>query len=224
MIQIQCDKCDATIEVDDSMAGLKLECPHCGDVNRIPTPSAPPPPAAPAPAAAPVPPPAPAPAAKAPPADRATAMGLPPDSGPEQHVITVKPAMFRAHPFLGGLVTLVWIAGIAASLYFKSPWYLIATGLGVAFMAVWWVKKQTVSLKITNKRTLLREGLLSRATNEVLHDHIRNIQTDQSLLQRMLKVGSVGISSAGQDGIEIQVADLPNPDRIREIVDAYRPI
>ncbi len=222
VIRIQCDKCDKTIEVNDSLAGQKIDCPHCGDVNRIPAPS----PAAPPPAAAPAtqaPPQAP-PVAPSPAADRPSAMGLPPDSGPEKHVMTVKPAMFRAHPVLGLITTLIWIGGIVAAIYFSSWWWLIATAVGLLFIAAWWVKKQTVRLEITNKRCILREGLLSRATNEVLHDHVRNIQTDQSLFERILNVGSVGISSAGQDGIEIMVDDLPNPDRIREIVDAYRPI
>ena len=34
MIQIQCDKCDQTLEVDDSKAGTKIPCPHCGE--RVP--------------------------------------------------------------------------------------------------------------------------------------------------------------------------------------------
>lgn len=35
-------------------------------------------------------------------------------------------------------------------------------------------------------------------------------------------VGKVEISSAGQSGIEIQVAGIPDPDHVREIIDDYR--
>jgi membrane protein YdbS with pleckstrin-like domain len=219
VIRIQCDKCDETIEVDDSRAGEKIDCPHCGDVNRIPEAAAAAPPAgaAPAPQAAPV-------GAPGQPADRPTEMGLPPDHGPEKHVISVRPAMFRAHPFVGTLTTLLTLAGIVAAIYFQAVWWLLATAAGLIVILVWSILRLSVCLKITNKRCLLQEGLLSRSTSEVLHDHVRNVQTDQSLLERVLNVGSVGISSSGQGGIEIQVSGVPNPGKIREIVDAYRPL
>lgn len=219
MIRIECDKCEKTIEVEDSLAGTKIECPNCGDVNRIPY----------APSGKPEPAPAPglrrsgsSPVASR--ADRPAALGLPPDSGPERHVLTIKPAMFRAHPFLGAVVTVIWIGGIAAALYFRNAWWLIATGMGLIFLTGWWIKRQTIRLEITNKRCVLRKGLFSRATSEVLHDHVRNIQTGQTLVGRIFNVGSVGISSAGQDDIEIEVPDLPNPGKIRGIIDAYRPL
>jgi len=37
-------------------------------------------------------------------------------------------------------------------------------------------------------------------------------------------VGSIGISSSGQDGIEIQLGDLKNPNDIRKTIDLYRPL
>ncbi|MCK4872256.1 MAG: PH domain-containing protein [Phycisphaerales bacterium] len=223
MIEIQCDRCEETIRVEDSQAGTKIECPFCGDVNRIPTTSSAPTatPTAPAPA---TPQPAAAPVAAPVPADRAAAQGLPPDSGPERHVCTVKPAMFRAHPLLGLIATVIFIAGIVGAIYWEGYWPLIISALAAGFFFGWWVKKQTVRLRITNKRSILQRGLLSKSTSEVLHDHVRNIQTDQTMLGRVFRVGSVGISSAGQDGIEILVDDLPNPVKLRSIIDAYRPM
>ena len=59
-------------------------------------------------------------------------------------------------------------------------------------------------------------------TSEVLHDHVRNVEIRQSFLQRITKVGSLGISSSGQDGIEIEVRDMPKPYELKSLIDAYR--
>jgi uncharacterized membrane protein YdbT with pleckstrin-like domain len=79
-------------------------------------------------------------------------------------------------------------------------------------------------LTITNKRAIERDGLLKKDISEVLHDDIRNVQTHQTLRQRLLGIGDIGISSAGQEDFEIQVRDVPNPGKIREVIDLYRPL
>jgi hypothetical protein len=57
-----------------------------------------------------------------------------------------------------------------------------------------------------------------------MHDHVLNIQVKQSFIQRVFGIGSVGISSAGQEGIEIFMKDLPRPDDIKRTIDLYRPL
>ena len=95
---------------------------------------------------------------------------------------------------------------------------------GVGVMVVWKIKTLAEGLEITNKRSIARRGLLSKATSEVLHDNIRNIQITQTMWQRVWGVGKMGISSAGQDGLEIDIKNLPRPDKIREMIDLYRPL
>ena len=98
--------------------------------------------------------------------------------------------------------------------------------MGVAAV-IWWVAWYVsahlwVKLRISNKRTVRREGIIRRHTSEVLHDHVRNVEIKQSFLQRVFKVGYIGISSAGQDDIEIQVHDIPKPYEIKKLIDEYR--
>lgn len=214
MIEVECDRCEKTLSFPDDQAGERQPCPHCGDINRVPgTPAAK------------------AASGDAKPIDRAAEAGLPPDSGPEQRVKLVRPAMLRARPFsflglaavlLGGLGTLIytlfagpawlgWVAGIAA---------LLALGV----LGVWKVLTFAASLEVTNKRSIMRTGLLRRSSSEVLHDSIRNIQIDQTFWNRVWRVGKIGISSSGQDGIEISLPDLPRPDEVRRVIDLYRPI
>lgn len=218
MISITCDKCDRVLSVADELAGSKIACPHCGDINVVRVQPA-------AVVAA-------APTAKPAGADRASAAGYPPDSGPEQRVLVLRPATFRAHPFRSSLAILVALAGVAGAIYFgfirkDATWMWVsvaALAVALAIMAVWKVLSLSETLEITNKRSVLRRGLLSKATSEVVHDDIRNFQVTQTFVDRVLGVGTIGISSSGQDAVEIVMHDAPAPARVRRVIDLYRPL
>ncbi len=140
-----------------------------------------------------------APAAAAAAGDRAALRGLPPDSGLEQEVMVLAPANWRAHPFLTILT------------------------LGIATLILW-LRNLGNRLYITNKRTILRRGFFSKSTTEVLHDHVRNVQVDQTFLNRIFNVGTIGISSSGQEGIEIIAHSIPRPNEVKKTIDLYRPL
>jgi hypothetical protein len=146
-----------------------------------------------------------APAAE--PAKRADGKELPPDEGPEQEICAVHPAMARAHPFRFLAIGILLIGCLAGVIWWLA-WYVSAH---------LWVK-----LEISNKRTIRKEGIIRRHTSEVLHNHVRNVEIRQSFLQRIMKVGYLGISSSGQDGIEIEVRDLPRPYELKALIDNYR--
>lgn len=223
LIHLKCDRCDRVLEAPDDLAGRKIECPACGDVNLVPAIAVV---AQPAAAVAPAPKPA------AP--DRAAAAGYPPAAGPEQPVMTVHPVTFRSRPFVGLIVVLALLGGAAGGVYFyfvKQPADpVLASVSAVAFLLallvilVWKIAARAERLEITTKRTIERKGLLSKATTEVLHADIRNVQVVQTFGQRLLRTGTLEISSAGQADIEIVMHNLPNPRGVNRVVDLYRPL
>jgi len=160
------------------------------------------------------------------PRDRAEEAGYPPDSGPEQEVLVVSPSLVRGHPLSVLILTLLPFAAVAGLIYFATGWRTPVIGSAIA-MAVcwggiffWWlVYAKARTLEITNKRTIEHRGLLSRSRDEVLHDHVRNIQIDQSFFERIM-----GVGTAGQSGVEIEMKGLPGPDKIRSVIDLYRPL
>ena len=115
------------------------------------------------------------------------------------------PAMFKNRPFAYILCLILSLAGV-----------------GLIIFLVWWIKTRGTELTVTNERVSLRKGILSRFTNDVYLTDVRNVQIYQSFGQRIFGVGSVAISSAGNEGIEIQVSGLPDPDKIKSIIDTHR--
>ncbi|GGA33758.1 PH domain-containing protein [Okeania sp. KiyG1] len=118
----------------------------------------------------------------------------------------INPSMWRSNPLL-------FIAYLCLILLF---------GIGLIFLLVWWIKSKNTTLIVTDKRTILQQGLLSRYTNEVMHAHIRNIQVQQSMMERLFNTGTIKIASAGTGDIEIIVSGIPAPNRIKEVIDHYR--
>lgn len=203
MIKIKCDKCERVIEVDPAKAGQKVECPQCGDTNLVPNK-----------------------------VDRATAAGFPPDHGPEQRVLIVRESMFRAHPILISFLFLVAVGGLIGGIVMAStgiglvgaiPTWILALGAG-GWLGVWKILTYSETLEITNKRSVLHLGIFRKSTSEVVHDNIRNVQVDQSFWNRIFNVGTLGISSSAQSGVEIEAKNIPKPHHVRKVIDLYRPI
>ncbi len=227
MIVYRCPHCKRPLEVDDDLAGSRAACPHCGQITDVPAHAV---------RADGVPVARPAGGVidvgrAGDEEDRAAAMGLPPDSGPEAHVLTVHPVVFRAKPLHGLAMGILIVGGLTAaafSLMIVQPWLAPAGLVAAAVGGLWWgwlaLHARGTALIITTKRTTERRGWWSRATKEILHDKVQDIQVTQSFPQRMLGVGSIGVSNAGESGVEIVMNDIPNPRHVRDVIDAYREV
>lgn len=221
MIKFKCDRCDMEIEVEDHLAGTKHECLNCGDINRVPIPTG---------SDASIEDPDPTVDSKQ--VDRAEKAGFPPDFGPETRVLKVRRCWFRSRVVRFSLTALIGLACLIGLIWVpisKQPawWYLLFAPvalLSIGLITWWWIDRLSASLEITTKRTIMHRGFFSKSSSEVVHDNIRNIQIDQTFLQRVMGVGRIGISSSGQDGIELQVNHLRKPDYLRQVIDLYRPL
>ena len=128
-----------------------------------------------------------------------------PSSTAEKTEYECHPSMFRSDP-VGFVLILV----------------LCLFLIGLIVLLIWWLRTLGTTLTVTNKRSVFRKGLLSKRTTEVRHQDVRNIQITQSFFQRIFGVGTIGISSAGQAGIEIEAHGMPNPEKVKQIIDKYR--
>lgn len=152
----------------------------------------------------------------------------------ETVLLEVHPSMFRNHPIafvfcmlliLDGVIMLFNSPGtglIVAGLFDRPGTGLIVAGLGILILLWWWLKCLGTTLTVTNTKTTLRNGLLSKHTNEVRHQDIRNLQVGQGILQRLFGVGRLSVSSAAQSDIEISVGGIADPQRVKKLIDDKR--
>jgi hypothetical protein len=225
-IKFNCEHCNQSLEAPEEMLGQTIDCPSCSKAIKLPDPAPPAPP-----------PPAPRDTKACPfcgedilaeakkcrhcgefldttirkqmaekePTTPTPASPVSQSSSAEKTEYESHPSMFRSNP-IGFVLSLV----------------LCVVLIGFVILLFWWLRTLGTTLTVTNKRSILRMGLLSKSTTEVRHQDVRNIQINQSLFQRICGVGSIGISSAGQAGLEIEAQGMPTPDKIKQIIDKYR--
>jgi hypothetical protein len=205
----RCPHCGETIRVADDVMGTVVDCPVCESPFRVDVP-----------AAEPVDP-------------RTVPEGeLPAIDHPERtegELKSVHPAMFRTNPVLFIGYWSIFILGITAivlaawNVELVSQTFQLVAGsvlalLGAFLLAKWFLETRFTQLTVTNKRTVLRKGIIAKRTTEVQHDDIRNIQVDQNIYERMVGVGDIAVSSSGQDDLEIQVHGIPKPNEVAELI------
>ena len=147
----------------------------------------------------------------------------------EKVLYEAHPSMFRNHPVLFSLTVLLCLSGfLLPFLPFEVSWttrfieILVPLVIGLLIFLYWWIQVKGTTLTLTTERTSCRRGILGKSVTEVWHQDIRNVQFDQTLLQRILNVGSIGISSAGQNEVEVNVSGVPHPDKIKRLIDEHR--
>lgn len=208
-LTFQCPHCQQAVEVKEDVLGGNVDCPHCDKTFQ-----------------------AIAPAGRLMEDRRGT--GTPTVSMPadEEEVLReVHPVLFRHHLLLSAICLLLVIAAVVGLVMFLTgePLLgltggslliasLIALAVAMFFVGRWWINVLGTTLTVTNSRTILRKGILSKRTSEVQHDDVRNIKSDRNTLERLLNYGDIAISSSGQDDFEIVVNDVPDPDGILEII------
>ncbi|PHQ32113.1 PH domain-containing protein [Rhodopirellula bahusiensis] len=158
----------------------------------------------------------------------------------ERTLVDVHPVVFRARPIATIVCAVVGLVAVTLLIMSVTGMSLAGYSLGeamvlgpasivvwlgtVALLVVagmigyWTLLSRFTTLTVTDDRTIYREGIVSRDTSEVQHDDVRNIQLDQSFAQRLLNVGGIGISSSGQDDLEVVAKGLPHPKRIIDLI------
>lgn len=119
----------------------------------------------------------------------------------ETVIYEAHPAMFRAHPFWFILAVLL----------------IAAFGIGILILIYWYVQTRGTALTVTDSDLLYERGILSKERTSVSLRHVRSVNVMQSFVNRILGVGTIQISTAG-DEPEFTIADMPDPHVIREAI------
>lgn len=82
-------------------------------------------------------------------------------------------------------------------------------GLGLVFWIQAWIKRRTTELAITNKRLIVKTGLISRHTVELNIRKVESLQVTQSLAGRMFNHGTLVIAGAGDPQAPLVGIDDP---------------
>jgi hypothetical protein len=155
---------------------------------------------------------------------------LPEPEGPEVKVLRTCPAYWRVSPFAcaGTSFAIALGVGLAAMMALRgSPVFFVVVCvlialINIAVFAHGWLRTRSTELRITNKRIIDRDGILTRHISEVLHKDIKSVRIRQTLWQRARGIGELAISTDGDEGPEIYMACVTEPKQVQKIIDHYR--
>jgi uncharacterized membrane protein YdbT with pleckstrin-like domain len=133
--------------------------------------------------------------------------------------------IFEGHPswrsilgfYLKGFVVVAVATAIAA----VASGAGLATAVALVLLAIvllaGWLKRLFTTYAITTHRLHIRRGIIARAEQQTLINRVQNVNTRQSVLQRMLVIGTVDFDTAAGDDYDFQFAGVAQP---HEVVDA----
>jgi uncharacterized membrane protein YdbT with pleckstrin-like domain len=135
--------------------------------------------------------------------------------------------VFEGHPswrallsfYLGGVAGAIVIAVVVTLVTSVVVGVLAGAVLIAAVLGFGLVKRQSTTYLVSTQRLYIRRGLLAKRVQQTRIDRVQNVNTEQSLRERILRVGTVDFDTAGSDDSEFRFAGIANPGEVVTAVD-----
>jgi PH (Pleckstrin Homology) domain-containing protein len=159
----------------------------------------------------------------------ATPPPSPPGPGPHKQPTDAEIIYYQGSPPWRGLGRKLLLWPLAGVLLIAAPFILlhfdihlpptgwlvsILLGLGLPFMPILYAK--TIRYRISNYRIDYERGLISKDIDTLELWHVEDLHFHQSLLDRMMGVGTIHVTSRDEKLPELFLRGLPNPRPIYE--------
>ncbi len=81
-----------------------------------------------------------------------------------------------------------------------------------------WLKARGEMLEVTPSATRWSTGILNRRSVEIRHDAVRAVEVKQTLLGRLLGIGTLTLASDGADQDEIEMQGVPGVKEVAAVI------
>jgi uncharacterized membrane protein YdbT with pleckstrin-like domain len=127
-------------------------------------------------------------------------------------------SVYQGHPSWRALTGFLIVAFLVDEFAIGLIAALVLAGLT---LVVGWFRRVSTNYVITNQRLRISRGIVRRQVQETRLDRVQNVNFNQSVIDRMLRVGSVDFDTAGTDDSEFVFDWVNNPEGVvRAVNDA----
>src|SRR3954449_828704 len=135
--------------------------------------------------------------------------------------------VFEGHPSWRGVLSF-YVKGLGVAIVLGAILlFAVSTAAGVvAFVVIMGlvilaglVKRIATRYVISTERLNIRTGLPSKHVQQTSIDRVQNVNTEQTFMDRILRVGSVDFDTAGTDDSDFTFRGVSNPAGIVAAVD-----
>jgi uncharacterized membrane protein YdbT with pleckstrin-like domain len=135
--------------------------------------------------------------------------------------------VFEGHPswrallsfYIGGIVAAIAVAVVVALIASTATGVIVGVILIALLLVVGFVRRMTTTYMVSTQRLYIRRGLLSKAVQQTRIDRVQNVNTNQRLRDRILRVGTVDFDTAGTDDSDFTFVGIANPGDVVAAVD-----
>ncbi len=125
---------------------------------------------------------------------------------------------------LGFYILGLIVVAVAAGIGFLIGGAGIAAAVGGAalliLLIVGWLKRISTRYAITDRRLRIQRGIVSRNVEEARLERVQNVSVRQSVLERLLQVGTVDFDTASNRADDtFQFRGIADPGEITRLVD-----
>lgn len=129
---------------------------------------------------------------------------------------------FYAKGLLGAVLAGVLAGLVTAAVSHKvlAGWVIAAVLVAFAIMLVSGIlKRRRTTYIVTSQRLTIRSGLLSRELHETRLDRVQNVNSSQTVLERVLRVGNVDFDTAASAEYDFTFRGISHPHELVRMVD-----
>ena len=135
--------------------------------------------------------------------------------------------IYEGHPSWRGILSFYIRGALIALVVAAIAWLINGVGLGAGVFAVVFVvvvlvgliKRLGTTYTVTSRRLRIKQGILKKDTRETRLQRVQNVNTHQTIADRVLRVGKVEFDTAGSDDYEFAFVGIADPHGIAAKVD-----
>ena len=138
----------------------------------------------------------------------------------EQIIFSGRPSWRSTLEFyLGGLVFAAGAGAIAALVKNTGLGVGVSVGVFALVLIVGLLRRIGTHYVVTNERLHIRRGLIARHVQETRMERVQNVNTNQSIVERILQIGTVDFDTAGSGDSDFSFSGVAQPERVVAAVD-----
>jgi uncharacterized membrane protein YdbT with pleckstrin-like domain len=135
--------------------------------------------------------------------------------------------IFDGHPnwrallafYIYGTIAAVAAGIIAALIWSTGVGVLVGVVIEAGVILIGFIRRVATSYVVTNQRLYIRRGILAKHVQQTRIDRVQNVNTEQRVLERILRVGTVDFDTAGTDDSDFTFRGVASPSTIVAAVD-----
>jgi uncharacterized membrane protein YdbT with pleckstrin-like domain len=138
--------------------------------------------------------------------------------------------IYQGHPswrsilgyYLKGLVITLVVGAIGYALDGIG----LAIGTAILVLALvliaGFIRRFATTYTITEQRLQIKHGIIARHVQQTQLARVQNVNTNQSIIERLLQVGTVDFDTAGTDDADFKFTGVEDPDEVVAAIERAR--